>query len=98
MTDEKLPEYYQTLFKLITEAVFADGGDGDAFIECKHISKEVVCDAFGEYLKANNIFGLSRLVNENVINYTDMSNENFVFFDEKKPVQIPTWTTIRITI
>lgn len=95
---EQLPEYYQLLFKLITEAVRADGGDGDAYVECKYLSKEVVSDAFGEYLKAYNIVGLSRLVNENVINYTDMSNENFVFFDEKKPVQIPVWTTIRITV
>lgn len=93
-----MPEYYQLLFKLITEAVFADGGDGDAYIECKHISKEIVSDAFGEWLRANDITRLSKLVNESVINYTDMSNENFVFFDEKKPVQIPAWTTIRITI
>ena len=93
-----MPEYYQLLFKLITEAVFADGGDGDAYVECKHLSKEVVSDAFGEYLLSNNITHLSRMIDDVCINYTDMSNENFVFFDEKKPVQIPAWTTIRITI
>jgi len=98
---EQLPDYYQLLFTLITEAVFADGGDGDAFIECRLFSKEVVSNAFGEYLKANKINHLSKIASDHSVNYTDMSNENFIFFDKKDcwaSEQIPSWTTIRVTV
>ena len=97
-----MPEYYQLLFKLITESVFAECSDGDAVVECKYISKEIVSAAFAEWIQANGITHLKKYDFNDVINYSDGSNENFIFLDYKEDNgnarHIPTWTTVRITI
>jgi len=69
----------EQLYDWFYHSVIDAGGDGDAALVCKNY-KEVAERFYDAYLKKFNHY--SRIEGENSINFTDMSNENFIFSND----------------
>ena len=92
-------------FELIMTHLHEESGDGDAHIICKYIPKEEMADKFEAYLAVENEYTkFNRLKRcpydpeHKTILFSDMSNENVSFADEKDNVGYAPWTGLVIKL
>jgi hypothetical protein len=92
-------------FELIMTHLHCESGDGDAHIICKYIPKEEMADKFEAYLAVENQYTkFNRLKRcpydpeDKTILFSDMSNENVSFADEKDNVEYAPWTGLVIKL
>ena len=92
-------------FELIMTHLHEESGDGDAHIICKYIPKEEMADKFEAYLAVENEYTkFNRLKRcpydpeHKTILFSDMSNENVSFADEKDNAGYAPWTGLVIKL
>jgi hypothetical protein len=92
-------------FELIMTHLHCESGDGDAHVHCKYISKEEMADKFeaflnieNDYTKFNRLKRCAYNPEYKTILFSDMSNENVSFADEKDNVQPPSWCGLVIKL
>jgi len=92
-------------FELVMTHLHEESGDGDAHIICKYISKEDMANKFeaylttqNEYTKFNKLQRCPYNPEHKTILFSDMSNENVSFSDEKDNVEYPSWTGLVIKL
>ena len=92
-------------FELVMTHLHEESGDGDAHIICKYIPKEEMADKFEaylsvatEYTKFNRLKRCPTNPEHKVILFSDMSNENVSFADEKDNAEYAPWTGLVIKL
>ena len=92
-------------FELIMTHLHEESGDGDAHIICKYLPKEEMADKFEAYLSIENEYTkFNRLKRcpydpeDKTILFSDMSNENVCFSDEKDNVEYASWVGLVIKL
>lgn len=96
---------YTKAFELIMTHLHEESGDGDAHIICKYLPKEEMADKFEAYLAVENEYTkFNRLKRcpydpeHKTILFSDMSNENVSFADEKDNAGYAPWTGLVIKL
>jgi len=83
----------ESLFRFLTEVVWAEGGDGEAVVVLRHHNIFTVADAFEQWLKDNGYGERYRREGHGdgaFIVFTDQRNENIIFVDEDYKEQVKT--------
>lgn len=88
-------------FELIMTHLHEESSDGDAHIICKYISKEEMADKFEAFISDYTYNHLKRCPynpEHKTILFSDMSNENVSFADEKDNVEYASWVGLVIKL